>query len=172
MASRKPLRSTLTSTQREAAAATLRELAKAAHATAGDSWIHVNLVGHLAALLARLASRLPADWGPYASSRLAEQLRVSTDPVGALTALLYVQTLLAGALDMPAAGDLGSAAAEAYRASQSLLAALFAPSLADRERVLADADSHLAAAHTRLATLRRMQQPPGEARSSGRIVPT
>lgn len=85
---------------------------------------------------------------------------MSADPAGAVTVLLYVQALIAGAIDAPgASGDLGGAAAEAYRASQSLLAALIAPSPADLERVVADADAHLAAAHTRLAAYRRAQQP-------------
>lgn len=156
MGSRKPPPQTLTGAQREAAAAALRELAKAAHASAGDAWIHVQLVGDLGALLARLTSRLPPDWGPHASARMTEALSRGANPADAVRMLLYAQTLIAGAINPPGSQDAAMrAAGEAHLASQSLLAASIAPSPARRDESLADADTHLAASHTYLAGYRR-----------------
>jgi hypothetical protein len=140
---------------------TLRELARAVHAAASDAWIHVDVVGDLGALLARLTSRLPAGWGQHASARLAEKLRSNANSAAVVTTPLYLQTLIAGALEVPGADqELHSAAAESYRAGQSLLAAVIAPSPAHRERMVDDADAHLAAAHTGLAAYRRAEHGP------------
>lgn len=160
MVARKPPPQTLSAAQRDAAAATLRELAKAIHASAADSWTHVTVVGDLAALVTRLTMRLPAEWGAQASARLAEQLRRNSSPRSALSALLHIQTLIAGALSVPEpGGELAEAAQAAYQGSQHLLAALVT---SDRERHghhLGQADAHLAAAHARLAAWRNAPHP-------------
>lgn len=152
MGTRKPPHQTLTAAQRDAAAKTLRELATAIHATAGDARIHVDVVGDLAALLARLTLRLPIRWGEHASTRLADQLHKGTGRAVVAEELLRLQTLIAGAMRVRGEdSELGLAAAVAYRASQHILAALLAPTPNHRERTLGTADAHLAAAHTHLA---------------------
>jgi len=125
------------------------------YASAGNPFMHVEVVGDLAALLGRLTARLPGEWGQYAATRFAEQLGKGSDPAAALTVLLHLQTLIAAAIKVPREDrDVTTAAAEAYRASQQLLAALIAPSPTDRQRALAEADVRLAAAHASLAAHR------------------
>jgi hypothetical protein len=160
MGARKPPPSTLTAAQRDAAEATLRELAKAVHAMAGDAYLHVDLVADLAALLARLCSRLPAEWGQHASARLTDQLNKGKDENAAAAALLYLQTLIAGALNVPGVGGrLHHAGASAYLASRDLIAAAIAPA-EYREPLIAAADARLAAAHSHLAAERRPRHLP------------
>jgi len=157
VSSRKSPPSSLTAAQRDAAAASLHDLARAVSATASDAWAHADLVADLAALLARLCARLPAELGQHASNRLTDQLNRGGKENDAATELLYLQALIAGALNVPGVGGrLHHAASAAYLASRDLLAAAIAPT-EYREPLIADAYAHLAASQTHLAAERKAQ---------------